>query len=231
MRIWYTKQNAVLNDFISERKMTRHEHLVKTKLLKYILGFTKNIQGLMEPLGRLMYVSSGMKWAGLCFCNSVSKSTELQARIRDCGIDSRMEKVFAKKKKKRYACMYIYIYIYVCVCVCVCVCVLSIRSGCCCFCTSCEFSAYMTLFNSDFKLVLHTWIAAFKIRNLLKIFSPSGHPRYRWVCFFIRTHLAKCSITSLAHQWILCRWMGAVRMRVQTADKKITIIHTLQSIN
>ncbi len=27
------------------------------------------------------------------------------------------------------------------------------------------------------------------------------------------------------------QWMGAVRMRVQTADKNITIIHTLQSIN
>ncbi len=35
--------------------------------------------------------------------------------------------------------------------------------------------------------------------------------------------LEKCSIISLAHQWM---WMGAVRMRVQTADKNITIIHT-----
>ncbi len=33
--------------------------------------------------------------------------------------------------------------------------------------------------------------------------------------------LEKCSIASLALQW-----MGAVRMRVQTADKNITIIHT-----
>ncbi len=41
--------------------MTRHEQLVKTKLLKYILGFTKNIQGLIESLGRLMHVSSGVK--------------------------------------------------------------------------------------------------------------------------------------------------------------------------
>ncbi len=26
----------------------------------------------------------------------------------------------------------------------------------------------------------------------------------RWVCFFIRTDLEKCSISSLAHQWMLC---------------------------
>ncbi len=42
-----------------------------------------------------------------------------------------------------------------------------------------------------------------KNENLLKVFSPSGNPRCRWVCFFIRTDLEKCSITSLAHQWIL----------------------------
>ncbi len=40
-------------------------------------------------------------------------------------------------------------------------------------------------------------------------FSPSGHPRCRGVCFFIR------SADPL-------QWMGAVRMRVQTADKNIT---------
>ncbi len=40
--------------------------------------------------------------------------------------------------------------------------------------------------------------------NLLKISSPSGHPRCRWVCFFTRTDLEKCSFASLAHQWILC---------------------------
>ncbi len=32
--------------------------------------------------------------------------------------------------------------------------------------------------------------------------SPSGHPRCRWVCLFIET--MKCSVPSLAHQWILC---------------------------
>ncbi len=37
-----------------------------------------------------------------------------------------------------------------------------------------------------------------------KMYSTSGHLRCRWVCFFIKTDLEKFSITSLAHQWILC---------------------------
>ncbi len=37
------------------------------------------------------------------------------------------------------------------------------------------------------------------------------------------TDLEWCRIASLAPHW---KWMGAVRMRVQTADKNITIIHT-----
>ncbi len=41
-------------------------------------------------------------------------------------------------------------------------------------------------------------------------------------CLFIRTDLDKFSITSL----VPLQWMGAVRMRVQTADKNITKIHT-----
>ncbi len=40
--------------------------------------------------------------------------------------------------------------------------------------------------------------------NLLKIYSPSGHWRCKWVCFFIRTDLEKFSIASLTHQWTLC---------------------------
>ncbi len=32
------------------------------------------------------------------------------------------------------------------------------------------------------------------------IYSPSGHPRCRWVCFFIGTDLEKFSIRSFAHQ-------------------------------
>ncbi len=39
-----------------------------------------------------------------------------------------------------------------------------------------------------------------KNRNLLKIYSPSCHPKCRSVCFFIGTDLEKCSITSLHHQ-------------------------------
>ncbi len=65
--------------------------------------------------------------------------------------------------------------------------------------------------------------------NLLKIYSPSGHPKCWWVCFFIRSDLEKCSIASLAHQWILCsEWVPSEW--VQTADKNITIIHTAPSI-
>ncbi len=50
------------------------------------------------------------------------------------------------------------------------------------------------------------------------MFSSSGHPRCRWVCFFIGTDLDKFSITALMDP---LQWMGAVRMRVQTADKYI----------
>ncbi len=41
------------------------------------------------------------------------------------------------------------------------------------------------------------------------------------VCFFIWTDLEKFSIASMDP----LQWMGAVRKRVQTADKNITIIH------
>ncbi len=43
-----------------------------------------------------------------------------------------------------------------------------------------------------------------KNENFPKMCSPSGHPRCKWVCFFIGTDLKKFSITWLAHQWILC---------------------------
>ncbi len=36
------------------------------------------------------------------------------------------------------------------------------------------------------------------------MYSHSGHPRSRWVYFFIRTNLEKCNVTSLAHQCIIC---------------------------
>ncbi len=54
------------------------------------------------------------------------------------------------------------------------------------------------------------------------MYSPSGHPRYGWICSLIWTNLEKC--TSLAHQDPL-QWMGAIRMSLQTAYKNITIIH------
>ncbi len=41
-----------------------------------------------------------------------------------------------------------------------------------------------------------------KVHYSWKFFSPSCHPR--WICFFMGIDLEKCSITSLAHQWILC---------------------------
>ncbi len=53
---------------------------------------------------------------------------------------------------------------------------------------------------------------------LLKLW-PSG-----WVCFFIRFGEMYHCITVSAMDAL--QWMGAVSMRVQTADKNITIIHT-----
>ncbi len=42
------------------------------------------------------------------------------------------------------------------------------------------------------------------VQSKMKMYSGSVHSRCKWVCFFIRTDLEKCSIASLAHQWILC---------------------------
>ncbi len=42
----------------------------------------------------------------------------------------------------------------------------------------------------------------------IKMYSPSGHAKCRWVCFFIWTDMKKLNITSVAHQWILCsKWV------------------------
>ncbi len=66
---------------------------------------------------------------------------------------------------------------------------------------------------------LYIYIYAFKgvAHSKMKIYSPSDHPRYRWVCFFMGTDLEKFSIPSLAHQWVLCSewvpsewWTGVV---------------------
>ncbi len=65
--------------------------------------------------------------------------------------------------------------------------------------------------------------SSLKNKHLLKMCSSSGHPRWRWVCFFIR-FVEMCPCISVSAMDAL-QWMGAVRMRVQTADKNITIIH------
>ncbi len=43
-----------------------------------------------------------------------------------------------------------------------------------------------------------------KCEHFIKMYSPSSHPRSKWVCFFIGIDLETFNITSLAHQWILC---------------------------
>ncbi len=49
-----------------------------------------------------------------------------------------------------------------------------------------------------------------KNEKLLKIYLPAGHPRWRWVCFFIRTDLEIIRITSPAHKWIICsEWVSS----------------------
>ncbi len=57
----------------------------------------------------------------------------------------------------------------------------------------------------------------------IKMCSPSDHPRLGWVCLFIR-FVEMCLCITVSAMDAL-QWMGAVRMRVQTADKNITIIH------
>ncbi len=74
---------------------------------------------------------------------------------------------------------------------------------------------------------LWTWQMKFKgiVHSEMKICrKPSGHPRCRWVCFFIWTDLEKCSITSLAHQWMLCsEWVPSE----WESKQMIKTIHTI----
>ncbi len=49
---------------------------------------------------------------------------------------------------------------------------------------------------------------------------PLDCPRCWWVCFFISVSIRVLFINGCS------QWMGAVRMRVQTSDKNITMIHT-----
>ncbi len=75
-----------------------------------------------------------------------------------------------------------------------------------------------------FKGTVHSKIIK---KNKKKNDLPSGHLRYRWVCFFIGTHLEKCSITSLAHQWILCsEWVPS-----EWESKQLKKHHNNESIN
>ncbi len=62
-----------------------------------------------------------------------------------------------------------------------------------------------------------------KCTNVLDMFNVT---KFMWICFFMETDLEKCSIISCSPIDPL-QWMGAVRMRVQTADKNITVIHTI----
>ncbi len=56
------------------------------------------------------------------------------------------------------------------------------------------------------------------------LLTLQGHPRCRWVCFFIRFGEMYYSITCSPMDPL--QWMGAVRLRVQTADKNIIILKT-----
>ncbi len=82
-----------------------------------------------------------------------------------------------------------------------------------------------------FLVLMHFWLykcifegIVHQNKHLLNIDSHSGHSRLGWVCFFIR-FVEMCLCISVSAMDAL-QWMGAVRMRVQTADKNITIIHT-----
>ncbi len=56
-----------------------------------------------------------------------------------------------------------------------------------------------------------------KNENLQRIYSPSEHPRYRWDVSSWEQILEKCSIPSLAHQWILCMFLSVVWTLILTA--------------
>ncbi len=57
--------------------------------------------------------------------------------------------------------------------------------------------------------------------------SPSGHPRCRWVCFFMGTDLDKFCIAPLAHQWILfSEWVPSEWESKQLKKNNPQVIHT-----
>jgi len=103
--------------------MTRHKHLVKTKLLKNIQGFTKHIQGLMGGIGTPMYVSSGVKWFWNC-AFPIHSPKVLSYRLMLGIVGLRNVQHYADKRQNIVS---------------------SVRSGSACFCTLGNFSATYSL--------------------------------------------------------------------------------------
>ncbi len=65
-----------------------------------------------------------------------------------------------------------------------------------------------------------------KNENALNIYPLSGHLGCRWVCFFTGTDLEKYSMTSLAHQWILCSEWVPSEWESKQLIKTSQVIHT-----
>ncbi len=66
---------------------------------------------------------------------------------------------------------------------------------------------------------LTIYIVIPKMKICLNCTHPQAHPRHRWVCLRIRRPLEKCSISSLAHQWIPCSEWVPSEWESTTADK------------
>ncbi len=76
---------------------------------------------------------------------------------------------------------------------------------------------------SDLRKSLHSLS---KNKNLLKMYSPFGHLRCRWVCFFIGTDMEKCIITLLPHQWIICsEWVPSEWESKHHNNPQVGLIH------
>ncbi len=63
------------------------------------------------------------------------------------------------------------------------------------------------------------------INTLLKIYLPSGHPRCLFV-YLMGTESEKCSIASLAHQWMLCSEWVPSEWESKQLIKTSQVIHT-----
>ncbi len=86
--------------------------------------------------------------------------------------------------------------------------------------------AWMEMFGHDKRIRLKYNLKGLHLK--LKIcwrFTDNQASPCRWIWFFIGKDLDKYTITSCSPMDYL-QWMGAVRMRVQTADKSITVINT-----